>query len=234
MLRRMTTGGALRPFALPAVCLVAVIVVGLGVVLLSQTVGGSDEPPAAPAFTLPPARDTTALDVKQRTGDTVTLIKQVGDSATQQEFVITPSLAVERLVPVKPADVEAGEWLTVIGVQDDVKNFTIHYVIVLPAGGSTLSDGVARSKGGFLGDEIARDQHDRPIVGGVVQQVQGVDVVLAGPLGTITVSLGREASTRLYRVTEATGADVKDGDRLAGVFEGTKSSSILVLPPDGK
>ena len=230
---KSTVAGSIRGLALPVACLVAIVGVGGVVIGLSQTVGGSDERPPPPAFTGPAAAVITVLDVKQRNGDKLTLIKQIGETATQQEFVVTPGLAVERLRPITAADVQPGDWVTVIGIPDDVKNFSIQALIVFPAGATTSADGVARSKGGFLGHETARDPNARPIVGGVVERVTGKDIVLKGPDGSITVQFGPEAKARAYRLEAATPADVKEGDRMAAAYTGTTATSVLLLPADG-
>ena len=232
-LKWSTIVGGLRAAGLPLACLVAVLVAGIAVVVLSHTVGGSDEPPAAPAFSKPADPAYTALDVKQKNGDTLTLIKQLGETAVQQEFVPQSGLAVERLKPITAADVQPGDWVTVVGIADDVKNFSVHFIVVFPAGTTTPADGVARSKGGFLGHEIARNALDRPILGGAVEKVQGKDVILKGPLGPITVAFGPEAKVRAFRVEPSAAGAIGEGDRLAGVFNGTSTASVLVLPPEG-
>ena len=241
-------------------CALAVLAAGTGVIFLSQKVGGSDEPPKAKAFVAPLKSSFTALDVKSRDGGRLTLIEQKGETAVQRELILTDAVKIERLSRITPADLKVGDWVTLIGIPNEVKSFAIHSVVVLPAGAGERVDGAARSAGGFLGYEASRNANDRPLLGGTVEGVdqtpcpapgaaapggvpgQGApaqtseapvcgDIRLKVPTGSATVHI--EPGGRFYRLETVTGADVKEGDRLAGNFGSGPPATLLVLPNEG-
>ncbi len=90
-------GFSLRSLFLPLVLLGAILAVGLVVVVLSQTLGGSDVPAKAPPFAQPAAPAVQVREVKQRDGLKLTMIKLEGTSAVQQDLTLGPETKVERL-----------------------------------------------------------------------------------------------------------------------------------------
>ena len=236
------------------VCGVAIAAAGAGLIVLSQQVGGSDEPPKARTFAAPARSPFLALDVKSREGAQLTLIEQKGETAVQRDLALTDTMKVERLSPIAPADVKAGDWLTLIGIPNEVKSFSIHIVVVLPGSAGDSADGALRSAGGFLGHEASRNPNDRPVLGGTVEGVQETpcpspttvpggesgqrgpasgcgDIRLKVPTGVAVVHI--EPGARFYRLETVTESAVKEGDRIAGIFTNGPPRALLVLPNEG-
>jgi hypothetical protein len=201
----------------------------VAVIIVSRTVGGDDTPPPAPEFQIPDTSPYAAADVKQRSGENLTLILQTRSGTEEQRLELTPQMAVERLTLIDANGVQPGDWVTIVGVTNPVKNFSAHSLIVIPGGGTLAEDGLARSPLGFTGAETARDPRDRPILGGVVVRIENNVLVLQGPTSEIRVTAGPEAPARLYRIESVEIGDISEGDRIASTFDSTVEA-VLVLP----
>jgi hypothetical protein len=226
----MRANRVLRAALLPAVLGLAVLGTLVAVVLVSGSVGGEGVPPPAPPFVRPPGGSISAVDVKQRTGDALTVVRQTVSGTAEETLTIPAGATVERLRLIEAGEVEPGDWLTVIGIPDPVKNFAIHSMVVIPGGGTLEADGAARSAAGFAGHEVARDPRDRPILGGQVIRVEENVIYLEGPTGEIAVTAGPEAPAKLYRFEAATPDAVEEGDRLAADFGAAAIARVLILP----
>lgn len=210
------------PLALVGVALLA----GIGaVVLLARRSGQSDLPPEPPAFVAPaPVRPVIALDVQQSGGGRFTLSDGSRDASPR------PDARVELLRPIEAAQVRPGDWITVIGIPNEVRNFSIRSIVVLASPAPPDADGIRRSAGGFAGHEASRDGSERPILAGLVERVDGERVTLAGPTGPVAVTLGPRAP--LYRLERADTGAVREGDRIAFLSAPSldAATAILVLP----
>jgi hypothetical protein len=211
---------------LPLLLLVTLLLVGVGaVILLARRSGRSDLPPEPAPFVAPsPARPVVALDVQQSAGGRLTL------SDGSRDLAPHPDARVESLRAISSAEVRPGEWMTVIGIPNEVRNFSIRSIVVLPSTATPDADGVRRSPAGFAGHEASRDGSERPLLGGQIEQVEGERVTLAGPSGPVTVTLGPLAP--LYRLEPADAAAVREGDRIAFLSAPSldTATAVLVLP----
>lgn len=201
-----------------------------GIVLLSQSVGAGDVPPEAPPFQPPPSAPVSAADIKLIDGVRLVIVRQTRAGTTEQELNVPAAAAIERLQAVAPADVVPGDWLTVVGVPNDVKNFSVLSLVILPGAASPGDAGVARSPAGFAGHEPMRDPRARPILGGPVLRVEDNVITIVGPTGEIRVTAGLEAPARLYRIEPASISDMREGDQIAGEFDSDMPSALLLLP----
>jgi hypothetical protein len=220
---------SLRGAWLPLAVLAVIVASLVAVVALSQTVGGSDAPPEPPAFAGVPPSPLTVMDVKQRDGDVLTLVRDGVETA----FTVPPEALIERLQPIDAGDIREGDTLTVIGIPNEVLSFSIHFIVVVDGPTQTV-DGVARSAGGFAGHEASGDRADRPVIGGVVESARGDEVVVAGPDGPVTVELNEAEPARLFRVQEVEVEAIQDGDRVAANFAAPTIGAILVMPPESR
>jgi hypothetical protein len=176
--------------------------VALGVVLLAAAVaaivlatrGREDGPPDVGAFTPPvPAHPASAQDVQQVRGGVLTLAGAAG-----------------------PVDVAApGDWVTLVGISNEVLNFTIRHVLIIPAGAGAVpdADGIARLPFGLAGHEATRDPRERPILSGKVEAVSSRELTITVNGRTATV----EASTSgiVRRLAPADLSAIREGDRVA-------------------
>jgi hypothetical protein len=227
----MTTADITRR-SFPAWAPLLLLVVGIvsaatAVILLARRAAEPDAPPPPPAFQAPSANlPVTALDVQQVAGGRLTL------SDGSRDVALRPDARVERLERATAEQVRVGDWLAVIGIPNEVRNFSIRSLVLLgsdpaPAG----VDGVVRSRGGFAGYEASRDQSERPLLAGRVTGVAGMRLSLEGPTGPMMVDLTPQAP--LYRLVEGRAADLQEGDRIAfhaGGSSAGDATSVLVLP----
>ena len=232
----MTTPGSRRfsgGWILPAVLVTAAVATILGVVVLSQHVGSDNVPPQSPPFSYsPPATGVTRMSVRQSTNGNLTAAEDApkGSAApSPRQISASSSTIVEVLKPATSAAIQPGDWITVVGIPNNVRNFSIHAVLDIPGVKAAGADGVGRSAGGFGGDEASPNAADRVILGGPVNAVQGDAITLIGPAGPITVQLTPAAP--LYRLETATLADVHEGDRIAVKGADPSAPTSLLAQP---
>lgn len=221
------------PWAIPAALGMAVLATLIAVIVLSQRVGDENLRPAAPPFANAGERPATVrLNVKQAREGKITLVEDAVKGApapAAREFVPGTETAIEVLTPVESvAGVNPGDWVTIIGIPNEVRNFVVHAVVVLRAGGEPDAEHVKRSAAGFAGYEAGIDTADRVLTGGPVERVDGNVLTLRGPAGSITVQL--TAGAPVFRLAAGTVADIHEGDRVAvqGMTATTPPSAILV------
>jgi hypothetical protein len=207
----------------------------VAVVFLSQRVGSDDIPPAPPPFAYTaPETGVTRGTVRQVTaaGFSVALDAPAGQPQSTVEISLAPATTVELLRPARAGDVRPGDWLTVVGIPNEVRNFSAHAFIAIPQPYTVDGERAARTPGGFAGHETATNERDRVLLGGEVVRVEGNVIVLRGPAGEVRVEVVNAATAPLYRLAAATPADVRDGDRLAirGV-PGGAPAALLAQPP---
>jgi len=222
---------AARPRRFPAwllpVAFAVVLVIGMiAVLLLARRTAAPDVPPEPPAFQRPPlTRPVVALDVQQAANGRLTL------SDGSRDVQLRSDVRIDVLRPETAAGVQPGDWLGVIGIPNEIRNFAIRALVLLP-GGPADADGVRLSTSGFAGHEAARDQNERPLLGGTVTRVDGRTVMLQGPAGPLTVDLS--ATAPLRRLAPGTVAEIREGDRIAFHSQGSggiaDAGSVLVLP----
>ena len=210
----------------PLALLLALVALFATVILLARRAAAPDVPPEPGAFERPsPVRPVVALDVQQADGGRLTL------SDGSRDVPLDSGVRVEALRPATAEQIRPGDWLAVVGVPNEVRNFAIRSLVVLPSPGAPDHEGVVRSPGGFAGHEASRDQNERPVMGGVVTAVDGRRIVLQGAAGPITVELTPNAPLR--RLSEMRADEVREGDRIAFSADSgrvTDARSLLVLP----
>lgn len=216
---------ALPAWLAPAVLLALVIVAFTSVLLLARRAAAPDVPPEPPAFRAPsPARPITSLDVQQAAGGRLTL------SDGSRDAQLAQGARVEVLRPAQPTEVHTGDWLAVIGVPNEVRNFSIRSLVLLADPSTPDAEGVVRSPGGFAGHEASRDQSERPLLGGVVSSFDGRRITVQGPAGPLAVDLSPNAPLR--RLVEGRPDQIAEGDRIAFPAGNPISDArgVLVLP----
>jgi hypothetical protein len=224
----MTAASSHRTFPawlLPALLALLLAAAIAAVILLARRASAPDVPPAPAAFQRPsPTRPVTTLDVQQAANGRLTL------SDGSRDVALNSSARIESLQPVTADAIRPGDWLAVVGIPNEVRNFSIRSLILVGNPTPADAEGVVRSPGGFAGYEVSRDQNERPLLGGTVREIRGDEILLDGPAGPLTVSLTPRAP--LYRLTESRPDDIREGDRLAFIGPGpvADATSLLVLP----
>jgi hypothetical protein len=218
----------------PVVAALILAVLVAAVVLLVRA-GREPQPPRPGAFAVPaPGRATVALDVQQLRGAALTL----GGAGGNIEATPRQGVAVFSLQPARAGDAAPGDWIVVAGISNEVLNFTIHSVTIIPAalGAQPDAEGFPRLPSGFAGYETNRDARDRPMVAGRVTAVQGQSVTFTGPSGPVTLDGGQ---TALIRRMAQIGADaIRPGDRIVYLPSATvtrleDAPALLLLPAGG-
>lgn len=186
----------------------------------------------APAVFVPPATPVPLrLDVQQVRDGVLTVS---GEDGTR-DAVPAPGVSVYVLRPTVPAEVQPGDWVVVVGVPNEVLNFAIRRITVIPAalGAQPDADGVPRLPSGLAGSETGRDPRERPVLAGRVMAVAGsrIDVAVRGRAATLAVT----DPALLYRLAPGTLADIGAGDRLAAIPPRSgapleEATALLVLP----
>ncbi|MGE5595997.1 MAG: hypothetical protein ACM3S1_08185 [Hyphomicrobiales bacterium] len=217
-----------RGVVLGALALLAVGVL-VAVVVVSQQVGGEDLPPEAPPFQAPQRSGYPRFEVRSVANGTAVLVPDAtgGQSVDQTVDLPLAGVAVERLQRLGPGGIAVGDYVTVIGVQNDVRNFSIRSVVVQRGERELNSDGIAVSPAGFEGWEASKEREERSILSGRVTETDGSHLVIERAAGPVTLDL-TEGSV-LYLLAPADASGVSGGDR-AAVRDAGGTKGMLVLP----
>lgn len=220
------------PWLLPAGALAVVLIALAGIVWLSGKVGGDDLPPAAPPFDAAlPAAGYTRFTVKQAAEGKLIVVGDVIQGQpppAAHDLLVTASTAIERLRVVTADSLKPGDPVAIIGIPNEVRNFSIHSLVVVDKPAAPDADRVVRSPAGFAGYEAASDPKDRVIVTGTLDRFEGGKLFLKGPGGTMEVTVTKDVP--LYRLESGTAAAIKDGDRIAAKGAGTATAVLLGTP----
>jgi len=194
------------------VALAVLLLLALGaIVVLARRASESDAPAEAGAFAFAATQHTAAWNVERVEGATLTVS---GGPQGTFDLALPPATPIEVLEPMAPSEIAPGASLTVVGVPNEVKNFAIRLLVIIPSATEAGDGGVARSPAGFAGHEAARDQKEAPLMGGVVESVVAGQVTVRAPAGMVDVSLtGGAPVSRLHSAPE--GYPIRSGDRIA-------------------
>ena len=196
-----------RPWLLPAAVIAIAVTVFAATVGLAWQLNRDNLPAPPPTFRAPaPGIPVNVYEVKEANANGLVLA-----SADGADIRIPRPAAVDAVV--QGGSLRAGDWVNVAGIADEVRNFSIRAILVLPEHGPAGADGVARTPAGFTGLETRRDPAERIIVGGQVVRVDGETATLLGPAGEITLTIKQDA--QLFRVEKGDPAAIRAGDRLA-------------------
>ena len=140
----------------PLAFLVVAVVAFGGIALLSQRVGHEATRPPAPPLTNPlPPPGANRFAVKQTGPTGASVVAESSKdpaSAPVQQLPFGQGLRVELLQPIGASDLKPGDWLAVVGVSNQVRNFSIHALVDIPAGAFQQQAGqFAVSSDGFDG-----------------------------------------------------------------------------------
>ena len=222
------------PVALAALMVAAAI----AIVLVAGRQGAVDAPPLPADFILasPIGESYRVFDVREVRGSTVTISSLTASDDELLEVQFSATARLELLDHATLDDIALGQWVTVIGVPNEVFNFSIISIIIFsefsPAPGN-----LAITPGGFYGHEAGRSlsKNDvlRPVLGGEVIAIGEESVTLTGPDGDITLQIFPGAP--LFILTQATVSDILSGDRLAvhasAGDDPSRAGAILISRP---
>jgi len=195
------------------------------VTVFAATVGlawqlNRDTLPAAPSTFRAPPPGIPAFVYEVKGADASGLVLASADGS---DIRVPRPTAIDTVV--EGGSLKVGDWVNVIGIVDEVRNFSIRAILVLPEHGAAGPDGVARTPSGFSGLETRRDPAERIIIGGQVVRLEGGRATLLGPSGEIALTVRKDA--QLFRIEKGDPARILAGDRLAST---QAAGSEVVLP----
>lgn len=199
-----------------AVAAVATFVVAAGAVVLPLALSRGSGPPAVGPFSPPtsPYRVTEVVDAGERG-------IVLGDRSLDMGNV-----PVERAVAITRDELHAGTTVVAIGIPNEVRNYAIVLLVVVEGGVAGREP--PRTKAGFYGHEPFGDDAT-PVAWGTVVAITEDELVLDGPGGTMTLTIGEGAP--LVRFESALLSELRPGDRLAArVNESQRVEAALAVP----
>lgn len=194
------------------------VAAAVAIVIVAGRQGGVDAPRLPGDFVLdsPLGESYAAFDVRELQGAVVTIssLTASDDELLQVEF--SDTARIELLDYATIGDIEPGQWIAVIGIPNEVFNFSIVSIVILPEFVPAPGN-LAVTLGGFYGHEAGRGLSSadllRPVLGGEVIAIGEDTVTMAGPDGDIMLQIFEGAP--LFLLRDATVADIRSGDRLA-------------------
>ena len=196
-----------RAWLLPALVIGTVVTVVAATVGLAWQLNRDTLPAAPPTFRAPPPIiPVTVYEVKEANASELVLA-----SADGTDIRVSRPSSID--VVVQGGSPKVGDWVNVIGIVDEVRNFSIRAILVLPEHGAAGADGVARTPSGFSGLETRRDPAERVVIGGKVVRVVDGKATLLGPSGEVALTVREDA--QMFRVQKGDPASIRAGDRLA-------------------
>lgn len=221
----------LRAWVAPVLALL--FLVGVVITLLFVAIATQDDAlPPDPGPFVPPASANPTLSFDVERAEAGVLALAIGQDTAREELEVTlvETDSVEFLELIEPSAVNVGDWATVIGVKNDVRNFSVKMVLVVAGGGEPDADGWLRTGTGFLGHEAARDAREVPIFAGRVAEVRENELVIDSG-ASLVIAVNPGGPLRMLR--SGAPAEIADGDRIAlhqrADGEGDTSGGILVL-----
>ena len=205
-----------RQYIAPAVFAIVIVLVLAAVVLLAQRSGGTGAPPQPGPFVMPEvSRPMVIYSVQQASGGNI--VFGSGEGQPVRDVSISEGTRIDLLVDAPFESIEVGDWVTLIGVPNNVRTFALRGIVVIPEPGSERVNGFALTPGGFLGFEVSRDTAERPAVGGIVTAVGANTLTLAAPEGRtdFTVNADPENPPTVQRVEEGALSDLVAGASVA-------------------
>lgn len=197
----------------------------LFVILLAWYLNRDTLPSPPASFQAPgPTVPSFVYEVKEASGDTLVLSGKAGSP----DIRVARPTAVEVMAPAAASEFTVGDWVNVVGIVDEVRNFSIRTIVAIAQHGAPGPDGAGRSAGGFSGREVRADPLERVIQGGQITGIDGEKVTLAGPSGEQVLTLTARAP--LYRIVAADPAAITSGDRLVvgqALTDGAKPGAAL-------
>lgn len=227
------SGGPRLPWLLPVALVVVFVAALAGVLVLARQAAESDAPPEPDAFGGAPPTGWLTFDVERAEAGQLRLVAGGGKQSEAIDLAIGAETPVWLLEPASLADLRAPLVVNVIGIPNEVRNFTIRLLAFGPAPGSeALTGEFVPLAGGFAGHETSQDARERPVVSGIVERFDGATAFVRTVSGQVTIEIEPGAPVRLLRKGNA-GA-ISAGDRVAfrrGSDGGPDlGGGVLVLP----
>ncbi len=202
-----------RAWIAPGLALLVLVSLVAAVVAVAALTRDESLPPQPAGWELPePAEPVHSFAVVRASGGTLVLASGADAAADDVEVHLAPTDPVDFLEPADAGEVAPDDWITVIGIRNEVRTFAIRMVIMFPGGGSPGADGWVRTPAGFVGHEAARESREGPIVAGPVTEIRDGEVVLdAGDEVLLRLNPGGPLRT----IRSGSPAEIRDGDRVA-------------------
>ena len=202
------------PWLLPVAIFVVVLAALIAVVVFARESSKSDAPPQPPAFVAPQLVTYTAFDVEANDGGKLKVSSGAAQTATSSDLELPAGTRVWIMEPAIAADLEPPLKVNVIGIPNEVRNYTIRLMVAAEPGGAvTFDQPFIELFDGFYGHEASRDARERVVLSVLLESFDGRDGVTQTANGPGTLYIDNGAPLRL--VVSAGPGDIEPGDRLA-------------------
>jgi len=202
------------PWLLPATIFLLVLAALGAVILFAREAGKSEAPPKPPEFSAPASLPYTAYDVESSTNGRLKVTTGTGREANSIELDLSSGARIWRMAPATAADIAPPLLVNVVGIPNEVRNYTIRMVVfAAPEGAVSFEDPFLALADGFVGHETSRDPRERVVSSALLESFDGRNGVTKTSTGAGTLYVDEGAPIRLLKSAQP--GDIEPGDRIA-------------------
>ncbi|MGE0600457.1 MAG: hypothetical protein AB7J35_15005 [Dehalococcoidia bacterium] len=202
------------PWLIPAVIFVVVLAALIGVLVFAREASKSEAPPEPGAFVPPPPLDYVAYNVERSDGGVLKVTSGIGRDSTSLDINLPAGTRVWMLEPATAADLKPPLVVSVVAIQNEVRNYTIRMLaFAAPQGDVVVNGQPIPLADGFLGHETSRDATERTVISELLESFDGRNGVTKTSTGPGTLYVDENAPIRLLRT--GTPDEIQPGDRIA-------------------
>ena len=202
------------PWLLPAVLFVVTFAALAGIVLMAREAGKSEAPPQPQAFVPPPALPYAAFDVEASSAGKLRVASGDASDRSAADLELPAGTRVWRLEPVTAAELTPPLIANVVGIPNEVRNYTLRMLIFAPPTGAVSFDTAYLSLAdGFFGNETSRDPREEVVSSALLESFDGREGVTRTANGPGTLFVAEGAPAWILRPIEF--AEIEPGDRIA-------------------
>jgi len=186
----------------------------LGVLILAQKAGQTEQPPEPSAFVPPEGPTYLAFDVEAVSGGKVRLASGSGSETDATEVEFPAGTRIWRMEPATAAELTPPLVVNAVSVPNEVRNYSLRMMVFAPVQDTVSFDSPYLALAdGFFGAETSRDEKEKVVSSALLESFDGRDGVTKTATGPGTLFVGDGAPVWIVRPIEA--AQIQPGDRIA-------------------
>ncbi|MGE3076193.1 MAG: hypothetical protein AB7N24_09955 [Dehalococcoidia bacterium] len=202
------------PWLIPAVIFMVVLAALIAVLVFAREASKSEAPPEPAAFVPPPPLDYVGYSVERADAGALKLTSGIGREAISIDVNLPANTRVWMLEPATAADLKPPLVVSVVAIQNEVRNYTIRMLAFASPQGDVVVDGKPIPLAdGFLGHETSRDPTERTVISELLESFDGRNGVTKTSTGPGTLYVDENAPIRLLRAGSVD--EIEPGDRIA-------------------
>lgn len=202
------------PWLLPVALFAVVLAALVAVIVFARESSKSDAPPQPPAFVAPELTTYTAYDVEANDGGKLKVSSGAAQTASSGDLELPAGTRVWVMEPATAADLQPPLKVNVIGIPNEVRNYTIRVMVAAkPEGAVSFDEPFIELFDGFYGHETSRDARERVVLSVLLESFDGRDGITQTANGPGTLYIDEGAPLRVVSAAEPSG--IEPGDRLA-------------------